>query len=196
MSSKDTPLSRFLAITASSVSKILYQGYCTDWEAGINGFEAVFGDTSAEYNNGVESLESLKLSEDHLIVTAKELRRLETKYSDNKRMTDSDRLSNGAWKMMGVLLDLLKETNIYTSDNDIKAAILGKATEHKMKGMSQRNLDTFFKKANESLFIPTGAVHRIENYFKKSVKIIEIQTGSILRENDIVRYQDIYGRIN
>tara|TARA_Y100001968_G_scaffold332827_2_gene392550 strand:- start:318 stop:1634 length:1317 start_codon:yes stop_codon:yes gene_type:complete len=150
MSSKDTPLSRFLAITASSVSKILYQGYCTDWEAGINGFEAVFGDTSAEYNNGVESLESLKLSEDHLIVTAKELRRLETKYSDNKRMTDSDRLSNGAWKMMGVLLDLLKETNIYTSDNDIKAAILGKATEHKMKGMSQRNLDTFFKKANES----------------------------------------------
>ena len=43
MSSKDTPLSRFLAITASSVSKILYQGYCTDWEAGINGFEAVFG---------------------------------------------------------------------------------------------------------------------------------------------------------
>ena len=58
------------------------------------------------------------------------------------------------------------------------------------------NKKTFFKKSNESVFIPTGAVHRIENYFKKSVKIIEIQTGSILRENDIVRYQDIYGRIN
>jgi len=58
------------------------------------------------------------------------------------------------------------------------------------------NKKTFFKKANESVFIPTGAVHRIENCFKKSVKIIEIQTGSILRENDIVRYQDIYGRIN
>ena len=58
------------------------------------------------------------------------------------------------------------------------------------------NKKTFFKKENESVFIPTGAVHRIENYFKKSVKIIEVQTGSILRENDIVRYQDIYGRIN
>ena len=58
------------------------------------------------------------------------------------------------------------------------------------------NKKTFFKKANESVFVPTGAVHRIENCFKKSVKIIEIQTGSILRENDIVRYQDIYGRIN
>ena len=58
------------------------------------------------------------------------------------------------------------------------------------------NKKTFFKNANESVFVPTGAVHRIENCFKKSVKIIEIQTGSILRENDIVRYQDIYGRIN
>ena len=58
------------------------------------------------------------------------------------------------------------------------------------------NKKTFFKKENESVFIPTGAVHRIENYFKKSVKIIEVQTGSILRENDIVRYRDIYGRIN
>ena len=57
------------------------------------------------------------------------------------------------------------------------------------------NKKTFFKKANESVFIPTGAIHRIENYFKKSVKIIEVQTGSILRENDIVRYRDIYGRI-
>ena len=47
----------------------------------------------------------------------------------------------------------------------------------------------------DSVFIPTGSRHRIENYFKKPVKIIEIQTGSILKESDIVRYQDIYGRI-
>ena len=40
-----------------------------------------------------------------------------------------------------------------------------------------------------------GAIHRIENQFKTPVKIIEVQTGTILRESDIVRYQDIYGRI-
>ena len=57
------------------------------------------------------------------------------------------------------------------------------------------NNDKFFKKINESVFIPTGAIHRIENLFKKPVKIIEVQTGSILRESDIVRYKDIYGRI-
>ena len=57
------------------------------------------------------------------------------------------------------------------------------------------NKNKFYKKPFESVFIPTGAIHRIENNFKKSVKILEIQTGPILKETDIVRYQDIYGRI-
>jgi len=57
------------------------------------------------------------------------------------------------------------------------------------------NKKKFFKKPDESVFIPTGAVHRIENYFKKPIKIIEVQTGPILKETDIVRFQDIYGRI-
>ena len=53
----------------------------------------------------------------------------------------------------------------------------------------------FFKDIDESIFIPKGSVHRIENIYKKPVKIIEAQLGTILKENDIVRYQDIYGRI-
>jgi len=57
------------------------------------------------------------------------------------------------------------------------------------------NNDEFSKKVNESVFIPLGVVHRIENPNKKAVKIIEAQVGSILKETDIVRYQDIYGRI-
>ena len=57
------------------------------------------------------------------------------------------------------------------------------------------NNKKFFKKENDSVFIPTGSVHRIENLYKKPVKIIEVQTGSILKETDIVRFQDIYGRI-
>jgi len=57
------------------------------------------------------------------------------------------------------------------------------------------NKKKFFKKPNESVFVPTGAIHRIENHFKKPVKIIEVQTGPILKETDIVRFQDIYGRI-
>ena len=57
------------------------------------------------------------------------------------------------------------------------------------------NKKKFFKKENDSVFIPAGSIHRIENLFKKPVKIIEIQTGPILKESDIVRFQDIYSRI-
>ena len=58
------------------------------------------------------------------------------------------------------------------------------------------NKKKFFKKPNETAFIPRGAVHRIENLFNKPVQIVEVQTGPILKESDIIRYKDIYGRIN
>ena len=57
------------------------------------------------------------------------------------------------------------------------------------------NKKIFFKTTNESVFVPKGSIHRIENIYKKPVKIIEVQTGVILKESDIVRYKDIYGRI-
>jgi len=57
------------------------------------------------------------------------------------------------------------------------------------------NKNKFVKKPNDSVFIPKGAIHRIENPYKEPVKIIEVQTGSILKETDIVRYLDIYGRV-
>jgi len=57
------------------------------------------------------------------------------------------------------------------------------------------NKNIVYKKPNESIFIPLGAIHRIENPYKKPVKIIEIQVGSILKESDIVRYEDVYGRV-
>ena len=57
------------------------------------------------------------------------------------------------------------------------------------------NKDSFSKKQNDHIFIPLEAVHRIQNPGNKPVKIIEAQVGSILKESDIVRYQDVYGRV-
>ncbi|MDC0941214.1 sugar phosphate nucleotidyltransferase [Candidatus Pelagibacter sp.] len=57
------------------------------------------------------------------------------------------------------------------------------------------NKDSFSKKQNDHIFIPLEAIHRIENPGNKPVKIIEAQVGSILKETDIVRYKDIYGRV-
>ena len=47
---------------------------------------------------------------------------------------------------------------------------------------------------NESVYIPIGAVHALENPGKIPIELIEIQTGSYLGEDDIVRIKDCYGR--
>ena len=57
------------------------------------------------------------------------------------------------------------------------------------------NKKKFILKPDETIFIPVKSIHRIENPYKKPVRIIEAQLGSILKETDIVRYQDIYGRV-
>ena len=57
------------------------------------------------------------------------------------------------------------------------------------------NKEEFLLKKNDHIFIPLEAIHRIQNPGKKPVKIIEAQVGSILKESDIVRYEDVYGRI-
>ena len=57
------------------------------------------------------------------------------------------------------------------------------------------NKKKFLKNVNENIYIPLGAIHRIENPFIKPVKIIEAQIGTILKESDIVRFKDVYNRI-
>ena len=47
---------------------------------------------------------------------------------------------------------------------------------------------------NESVYIPLGSVHRMENPGKIDLEIIEVQTGSYLGEDDIVRHEDVYRR--
>lgn len=48
--------------------------------------------------------------------------------------------------------------------------------------------------ANESVYIPLGAVHRLENLGDEPMVLIEVQCGDYLEEDDIVRLVDTYGR--
>ena len=57
------------------------------------------------------------------------------------------------------------------------------------------NKDVITKKPGEHIFIPLEAIHRVQNTGKKPLKIVESQVGSILKESDIVRFQDVYGRV-
>ena len=55
---------------------------------------------------------------------------------------------------------------------------------------------SFFRKPYDTIFIPKGTIHRIQNPNNKTVKMMEVQLGKILRETDIIRYHDVYGRSN
>jgi mannose-1-phosphate guanylyltransferase/mannose-1-phosphate guanylyltransferase/mannose-6-phosphate isomerase len=48
---------------------------------------------------------------------------------------------------------------------------------------------------NESVYLPLGCIHRMENPGKIPLTLIEVQSGSYLGEDDIVRFEDTYGRL-
>lgn len=58
-----------------------------------------------------------------------------------------------------------------------------------------RNDEVITLHENESTYIPIGAVHRLENPGKIPLCIIEVQSGAYLGEDDIVRFDDTYGRV-
>ena len=47
---------------------------------------------------------------------------------------------------------------------------------------------------DESIYIPIGSIHRLANPRKIRLELIEVQVGSYLGEDDIVRLDDVYGR--
>lgn len=66
-----------------------------------------------------------------------------------------------------------------------------------VKGIAEvtRGDDTFLLSENQSTYIPVGEIHRLKNPGLVELEIIEIQSGSYLGEDDIVRLQDAYGRV-
>ena len=59
-----------------------------------------------------------------------------------------------------------------------------------LKDGKQYNIDT-----GGSIDIPVGAIHSLQNPYDSELKIIEVQLGDVLSEDDIIRYEDCYGRV-
>ncbi|NLY40346.1 MAG: cupin domain-containing protein, partial [Desulfovibrionales bacterium] len=57
-----------------------------------------------------------------------------------------------------------------------------------------RDNEEILLRENESVYLPLGAVHRLSNPGKIPLELIEVQVGSYLGEDDIVRFEDVYGR--
>ncbi|MFZ9470580.1 MAG: cupin domain-containing protein, partial [Rickettsiales bacterium] len=65
-----------------------------------------------------------------------------------------------------------------------------------VKGIADVNIgeNNFTLQASQSTFIPRETIHRLSNNQNDPLEIIEIQTGNYLGEDDIVRFNDLYGR--
>jgi mannose-6-phosphate isomerase-like protein (cupin superfamily) len=55
--------------------------------------------------------------------------------------------------------------------------------------------DRMTLKANDGVTIPIGTVHRIENHGDEPAELVEVQLGEYLGEDDIIRFEDDYGRV-
>ena len=58
-----------------------------------------------------------------------------------------------------------------------------------------RDEETLLLRENESIFVPLGCTHRLENPGKMPLNLIEVQSGPYLGEDDIVRIEDVYNRV-
>jgi mannose-1-phosphate guanylyltransferase/mannose-6-phosphate isomerase len=65
-----------------------------------------------------------------------------------------------------------------------------------VKGTAEvtRNAEVHLVHENESIYLPIGCNHRLANPGKISLELIEVQTGSYLGEDDIIRIEDVYNR--
>ena len=123
----------------------------------------------------------------------------------NKNKSKYFKKKNVFYRPWGSYTNLFRGKNFLVKELNVKSkGILSLQKHHHRsehwlitqgKPIITLNKKKLSKSVNESIYIPKGAIHRIENPFKINVKILEIQKGSILKETDIVRYQDIYGRV-
>jgi mannose-1-phosphate guanylyltransferase len=66
-----------------------------------------------------------------------------------------------------------------------------------VSGMAKvvNDVNEFYLNTNESTYIPAGHKHRLENPGLLELVMIEVQSGGYLGEDDIVRFEDNYGRV-
>ncbi|MEC6999742.1 phosphomannose isomerase type II C-terminal cupin domain [Brucella abortus] len=66
-----------------------------------------------------------------------------------------------------------------------------------VRGVAEIVIDdkSLFLSENESTYISQGAIHRVSNPGKILLELIEVQTGAYLGEDDIVRFEDDFGRV-
>ena len=120
---------------------------------------------------------------------------------DNSQRVDTTLDENRPW---GSFESIIKEQGFQVKKIIVKSGGQLSLQKHKhrsehwvvVSGVAEviKGKDTFTLYHNQSVYIPTGVIHSLKNNSKEPLVIIEVQTGSYLEEDDIERFNDIYGR--
>ena len=118
---------------------------------------------------------------------------------NNYKRGDHDSRPWGTWEVLDAGNGFCVKRICVTPGNILSLQSHNHRAEHWIivKGQAVVTLgdEKLVKNANESVYIPVGTKHRIQNDTDKNMEFIEVQTGDNLDENDIIRYEDSYGRV-
>jgi mannose-1-phosphate guanylyltransferase/mannose-6-phosphate isomerase len=93
------------------------------------------------------------------------------------------------YKMKKIVIDPKGKLSLQRHEHRSEHWVVIRGVAHVTIGEREMSLVT-----NESVFVPQGEIHRLENRGEGAVEIIEVQVGAYVGEDDIVRYDDVYGR--
>ena len=112
---------------------------------------------------------------------------------------DHDTRPWGTWEVLDGSTDYCVKKICVTPHQKLSLQLHHHRSEHwiivKGEAIVTLGEEQIVRKADESIYIPVNTKHRIQNDTEENVEFIEIQTGDNLDENDIVRFEDVYGRV-
>lgn len=118
--------------------------------------------------------------------------------TNNYKRGDHDTRPWGTWEVLDSEADFCVKRIKVIAGGKLSLQLHHHRSEHwiLVKGTAVITLgeEQISKSAGENVFIPVETKHRIQNDTNSDVEFIEVQIGDNLDENDIVRYEDIYGR--
>ncbi len=119
--------------------------------------------------------------------------------ANNYKKGQKDARPWGTWEILDAGENFCVKRICVTPDNILSLQLHHHRNEHWIivKGEAVVTLGDkeIILKSDEAIYIPKETEHRIQNKTKKIMEFIEIQTGDNLDENDIVRFEDKYGRV-
>ncbi len=155
---------------------------------------------------GVESIGVIETSDAVLVFNLKEsesVKKIVEKLNEDKRAElDVHTTVQKPWGEYEVLGDeehyKAKKLTVYPGSGGLSIQRHKRRAEHwiVVSGIATVTLDdkVFELQKNESVFIPMGSLHRLQNNHNEVLQLIEVQTGDYFGEDDIERFGDTYGR--